>query len=200
MNTLIICHNPTDKTQGDVTWEGHTIIGYVDVAPKGKLKTPNATYYSGWATIPSTLKGTADVVLALYCPVMGDFREGNIKSFDEEQTFHGLKLKIPVYNDIFVKAFEYVKPGGVMLFAGATESIKTKNGSENPSWTLLKETFGESNLSFGTFTEDVKYKESTTDVGTPFLQIRKPATGGKRKRTRRRKTRRGLTRRLMASA
>lgn len=186
MNTLIVCHNPTNPTQGNVTWEGHNIIGYVDITPVGKLKTPpNTPYYDGWETVPATLKGRADVVLSLYCEGLGDFQRGSITSFDEEQTLPtGRKYKLPLYNDIFVKAFEYVKPGGVMLFAGWDESIKTLNGAENPSWTLLKNTFGEGNLSFGTFTEDINYKGSTTKVGTSFLQIRKPA-GGRRRKTRR---------------
>jgi len=130
---FVTCHNPS--THGEVTWEGHEIVGYVDVTPGDQPSV--GRYYQGWEAVPASLRGTIDLALAMYCPVGGDLEQGSIKTLAAYPMLYpsghpkagtpilrsdGTPMTITVYDDVFVKAFALLKPGGSLLFPG-TEAI-----------------------------------------------------------------------------
>lgn len=130
---FVTCHNPS--THGELTWEGHEIVGYVDITPGDQPSV--GKYYEGWGAVPASLRGTIDLVLAMFCPVGGDLERGDIKTLAAYPTLYppghpqagtpflrrdGTPMMITVYDDVFVKAFALLKPGGSLLFPG-TEAI-----------------------------------------------------------------------------
>jgi hypothetical protein len=131
---FVSCHNPS--THGEVKWEGHTIVGYVGITPGDQPSEGKGTYYEGWDTIPKDVRGTIDIVLAMFCPVGGELERGNIKTLAAYPLVYppgpqagmpvlendGTPMVVTVYDDVFVKAFALLKPGGSLLFPG-TEAI-----------------------------------------------------------------------------
>lgn len=126
---FVTCHNPS--THGEVTWEGHEIVGYVDVTPGDQPSV--GKYYQGWEAVPASLRGTIDIALAMFCPVGGDLERGDIKTLAAYPLVYpsghpkagtpflrndGTPMTITVYDDVFVKAFALLKPGGSLLFPG----------------------------------------------------------------------------------
>lgn len=167
MNTVLVaCHNPT--LQGEVIWEGHAIVAYVDITPalrtqeertrffqeqrdelveqeqtmREELEDPDLEederesaeqfledltnqkeeieedsskpldverlsklYYQGWNSLPGDLK--VDTILAAYCP-LGELNSRELKSLEG------------AYNDIFVKAVAFLKPGGQLIITNDT--------------------------------------------------------------------------------
>lgn len=119
---FVTCHNPS--THGELTWEGHEIVGYVDITPGDQPSV--GKYYEGWGAVPASLRGTIDLVLAMFCPVGGDLERGDIKTLAAYTLpflrRDGTPMIITVYDDVFVKAFALLKPGGSLLFPG-TDTI-----------------------------------------------------------------------------
>ena len=119
---FVTCHNPS--THGELTWEGHEIVGYVDITSGDQPSV--GTYYEGWGAVPASLRGTIDLVLAMFCPVGGDLERGDIKTLAAYTLpflrRDGTPMTITVYDDVFVKAFALLKPGGSLLFPG-TDTI-----------------------------------------------------------------------------
>ncbi len=76
---LVACHVPS--LHGTLSWEGHTIVGYVDVLP-GAAGEDGVPYYQGWDAVPAELKGTIDIVLSAGCPVVPTIRQGHNPVYD----------------------------------------------------------------------------------------------------------------------
>ena len=108
---LIACHVPS--THGIVTWDGHEIVGYVDVQ-EGSSGSDGLPYYQGWASIPASLKGTLDTVVSMGCPVVPVLREGRITSFTEPPV-ESRTYEQDTY-DIVNASLDLLRPGGVLLF------------------------------------------------------------------------------------
>jgi hypothetical protein len=180
------CHIPS--RDGIITWEGHEIVGYVDVQP-GQSGSDGLPYYEGWDAIPASLKGTLDMVVSVGCPVVPVLREGRITSFTDPP------VESRVYEqdtyDIVNASLDLLRPGGVLLFPkldfpahpSIVTALKAKGaGVESisipkPRWfkhgaTVFNDAFSAETL--------------------PGLQITKGAAGGRRRyalRSRRRSIR-----------
>ena len=170
---LIACHVPSDH--GIVTWDGHEIVGYVDVQP-GESGEDGLPYYQGWSAIPASLKGTLDMVVSMGCPVVPVLREGRITSFTEPP------VESRVYEqdtyDIVNASLDLLRPGGILLFPrldivapSIVTALKAKGATAEllsipkPRWfkhgtTVLNDAFSKETL--------------------PGLQITKSTTGGRR--------------------
>lgn len=171
---FVTCHNPS--THGELTWEGHEIVGYVDITPGDQPSV--GTYYQGWGAVPASLRGTIDLVLAMFCPVGGDLERGDIKTLAAYPTLYppghpqagtpflrrdGTPMMITVYDDVFVKAFALLKPGGSLLFPG-TEAIAASS-RELLEWKLPPPSAGQDR-------NRVKNTVSFVDIGAvrPHLE------------------------------
>ena len=172
---LIACHVPSKH--GIVTWEGHEIVGYVDVQPGGS-GSDGLPYYRGWSAIPDSLMGTLDMVLSVGCPVVPVLQDGRITSFTEPPP------ESPVYEEATYElvnvSLDLLRPGGVLLFPKLirvapviVNALKEKGATAEmvsipkPRW----------------------FKHGTTVCNDSFsaetlsgLQITKGAVGGRRRR------------------
>jgi len=170
---LIACHVPSDH--GIVTWEGHEIVGYVDVQ-LGKSGSDGLPYYKGWSTIPSSLKGTLDKVVSMGCPVVPVLREGRITSFTEPPR------ESPMYEEATYElvnaSLDLLRPGGILLFPrldtvapSIVTALKAKGATAEivsipkPRW-----------FKHGTTVFNDAFSKETL----PGLQITKGAAGGRR--------------------
>lgn len=216
-NVFVSCHNPTLKDHGEIVWDGHNIVGYVDVTPPGAPPKKNASfsglYCQGWDAIPTELQGTMDIVLALYCPIMQALEHGEIKTLAPYPVLfssgpnagtpvliNGKPTIVKDYNEIIVRAFALLKPGGTLLFP---------NIRSLPDQTriLLEEKLPPPPA--GQEKNAVKNSVEFVDIGDqrpqrtngsgnaqlrdrtrPWLKITKPTGGGRRRKTHRRKRRR----------
>lgn len=179
---FVACHNPS--LHGKVTWEGHDIVGYVDVMDGG-----DASYYKGWDSVPTSLRGTIDIVLSLGCPVALPFRSGHLTTFDsvsaEDAMFFGQQTQ-----EIVTNGFALLKPGGYLLFPRITVvdpvTIKAmealppgKNTAElidipKPRWIRHRQS------------DEYDVNEDYSKDVLKGLKLTKAATGGRRKKTKRR--------------
>lgn len=189
---LVICHNPT--SQGNIVWEGHEIVGYVDILPRGRI-APNAPYYQGWDSIPADLVGTVDIGLALHCPVV-ETLQGKVRTFDVEELRIGTNVvKITITNDIFRRGFSYLKPGGYMLFA----NIETELVDKVKTSPVFQSEFGAENIeSIGAIPAitQLNVRNRIQFDRIPFMKITKRVAGGRRRKTRRaRRSKKTLRRR-----
>ena len=184
---LVACHAPS--VYGTISWEGHDIVGYVDVL-NGQAGSDGLPYYKGWASVPAELKGTLDMVLSVGCPVVPVLKEGRITSFTEPPK------DSPVYErdtyEIVNASLDLLRPGGVLLFpridtvspaivTALREKGATAEVVEIPKPRWFKHATGEHVLN-DAFTKD-------TLVG---IQITKGKSGGRRRyplRSRRRSIR-----------
>ena len=132
---VVVCHNPS--TNGELTWEGHEIVGYVDITPGPQPST--GRYFQGWnAPGLSDLNGTIDIVLAMYCPVRDEMARGGLNGFKiEEKVFGTVRIMTGQANyDIFVRGFALLKPGGQMLFPGYGDLVLHESTKEDLTWRL----------------------------------------------------------------
>lgn len=208
---FVSCHNPT--THGEVTWEGHEIVGYVDVTPGGQPSV--GRYFQGWGSVPAALRGTIDIVLGMFCPIAGPLRDG-IKTVDLYPLAGGVQGGKDM-NDIFVKAFALLKPGGVLLFPNvqtmadvSRETLEyklppppagqdrnaVKNtvefvdiGSVRPQ---VDDPSDDEEEGYEDYEEEEEEEEQEGGGNdqlqdrVPWLRITKPAGGGRRRKTKRR--------------
>lgn len=176
---LAACHVPS--LYGTITWEGHDIVGYVDVQD-GQAGADGVPYYKGWASIPADLKGTLDMVLSVGCPVVPVLKEGRIESFTEPPK------DSPVYErdtyEIVNASLELLRPGGILLFPKIervspiiVNALREKGATaeivEIPKPRWFKHDASERVLN-DAFTKD-------TLVG---IQVTKGRSGGRRRKTR----------------
>lgn len=108
---FVACHTPSKH--GKITWEGHEIVGYVNI-DDGSAVPGDAPYYKGWDTIPASLKGTIDIVFSAYCPVVPALQSGYFtwdKPAEEDIGIGGKDT-----HEILTKSFALLRPGGTILF------------------------------------------------------------------------------------
>lgn len=189
---LVVCHNPTERGQGDIKWEGHEIVQYVDVTEPGKVKKCDRDKYTcGWDSLGSKpeLMGTIDKVFAPYCPIFAHLGE---TAYPEPLTIDKIGT---IDNDLFVKAFSYLKPGGVLLLPWEDGVLRADSKK------ILEDTFGSGNVKIGRLdTPTVPVRSPATipsEFDVPYIQITKAVGGGRRKT--RRRTRRSTKKRSTLS-
>lgn len=183
---LVVCHNPTRSGQGNIKWEGHEIVQYVDVTGDGGLKRCDREKYTcGWDSLGAKpeLIGTMDKVFAPFCPIALQ-----LSAKTESPPPQKLDFKTGIDKDVFVTAFSYLKPGGVLLIPWEPEAIR------GDSLETLHSTFGEDNVKVAkldgpTPKRSPPNKSNPTEFETTYLQITKPMTAGRRKKTARRRRR-----------
>jgi hypothetical protein len=182
---LIACHVPS--THGIVTWEGHEIVGYVDVQ-EGTSGSDGLPYYRGWSSIPASLKGTLDTVVSMGCPVVPVLREGRLTSFTEPPAESRI-YEQDTY-DIVTASLDLLRPGGILLFprldivAPVIVTALTAKGATAEIVSIPKPRW----FKHGT---DV-FNDAFSKETLPGLQITKGAAGGRRRyplRSRRRSIR-----------
>ena len=176
---LMACHVPSKH--GIITWEGHEIVGYVDVQP-GESGTDGLPYYEGWDAIPASLMGTLDMVVSVGCPVVPVLRDGRITSFTEPPA------DSPMYEqatyDIVTTSLSLLRPGGVLLFpkldfpaAPSIVTALTAKGATVESISVPKPRW----FKHGSNVFNDAFSKETL----PGLQITKSAAGGRRRYPRR---------------
>ena len=108
---LVACHIPS--RHGKVTWEGHQIVGYVDVN-EGAAVAGDAPYYQGWDSIPAELRGTIDIILSIGCPVATGLTSGHFRwesPAEEDIGVYGASV-----HEILTKGLRLLRPDGTFLF------------------------------------------------------------------------------------
>lgn len=129
---FVICRNP--YTQGEITWPGHEIVGYVATTPP-RQGLPNVKYYQGWEAIPAELNGTIDIVLGVGCPI-GPVIRGEVKTLGLYRLAGGIQGGKEM-NDVFVQSLRLLTKKGVLLFGGAfSKSDVTKPAMDLLMWKL----------------------------------------------------------------
>lgn len=181
VRVLVACHTPS--RHGKVTWEGHEIVGYVDVTD-GRAVKGDAPYYRGWDSIPKELLGTIDIVLSMFCPVAPALRRGELKTLDSPPSADAMTWVRDAY-EILTNSFALLRPGGYILFprvdAVAPETLAALPTAQvvdipKPRW--------------------IRHRQSETgDVNVDYdvdtlrgLKVTKPGPGGRRRKTYRRKS------------
>jgi hypothetical protein len=183
LKVLVACHNPTKlPQQGDIKWEGHEIVQYVDISSPGDCKKTKerGKYVCGWEELAQLHKpGTFDKVFAPFCPIA--------QQLDKDTPFpQKIDFTKGIDKDLFVTAFSYLKPGGVLLFPWGDAEISAAAQTELEKLGAIKIAALE-----GAVPERKPGNKAAPDeFKRTFVQITKPATGGRRRKTRRRKTRR----------
>lgn len=125
---FVACHTPS--RHGKVTWEGHTIVGYVDVEDGSAVKG-DAPYYRGWDSIPASLKGTVDIVLSMYCPSAPALMR---EPFQWDTPVATTAYGVQETHEILTKSVPLLRPGGTILFPHIpsvrpeTQAILRENG------------------------------------------------------------------------
>ncbi len=192
---FVACHDPS--RHGKVTWEGHDIVGYVDVTPGTSVG--DAPYFNGWDSIPASLRGTIDIVLGIGCPIAINLQSGSLTSFADKPSAEDGEFAFATH-DIFTKGFTLLKPGGSLLFP------RIRNVAPQTLVAIQK------TLPPGTNTAAIvdipkprwmrHRQEETYDVNEDYsketvkgLQVTKGLSGGRRRRKTRRTRRRRTTRR-----
>lgn len=203
---LVTCHNPTSSGVGDsnppgrIEWPGHTIVGYLDINDVEGVWNPNwGTYYKGWESAESDLKGSLDIVLAMNCPVAPFLMvEGSLGQFED-----------PLANDFFLRAASLLKPGGSLVFPryeearvlpsaleilrnhlppredGAPNSVPNTVRFEVDPMPMPMRVPITQHLKKGTWLNSTRQKP--TPIGGNWLVITTPMSGGRRRKTRRRR-------------
>ena len=189
---LVVCHNPTERGHGNIKWEGHEIVQYVDVTEPGKVKRCERDKYTcGWDSLASKpgLMGTIDKVFAPFCPIFAHLGE---TKYPEALTIDKVGT---IDNDLFVTAFSYLKPGGVLLLPWR-EAVLREDSKK-----ILEDRFGSEHVKVGRLdTPTFPVRSPVTipsEFDVPYIQITKPAAGGRRKT--RRRTRRSIKKRSTLS-
>lgn len=107
---FVACHTPS--VHGPISWEDHSIVGYVDIGP-GSSPPGDAPYYRGWDAIPSRLAGTIDIVLWMYCPVAAAFRANDFTwEPPAEPWLQGITEEPRA---ILKNSLRLLRPGGIIL-------------------------------------------------------------------------------------
>jgi len=194
---FVACHDPS--RHGKVTWEGHDIVGYVDQHPGTSVG--DAPYFKGWDSIPASLHGTIDIVLAMYCPVaLSIERGGDIDSFAEPPSSPGMWGNAHTMYEITTEGFKLLKPGGFLLFPRVTSiapQVLTALEKTLPPGTNTAKVVAIPKPRWIRHRQDDNYnvnKDYSVDE-LPGVQVTKGVSGGRRRKSTRRNRRRKSTRR-----
>jgi hypothetical protein len=177
---FVACHAPS--RHGKVTWEGHEIVGYVDVID-GRAVKGDAPYFRGWDSIPKELFGTVDIVLAMFCPVAPALRRGDLTTLDSPPPADSMNWVRDAY-EVLTKSFALLRPGGYILFPRADTiapgTLALLPSAEvvdipKPRWIRHRQS------------DDRDVNEDYSVETLRGFKVPKPAAGGRRRKTRRRR-------------